>query len=288
MYKLYMHYSLCSGYHSIKGHVSCTGITAPSIRYNSSCCCQVARLTEYQTAVGSYPLFETKTASDHTLLSFTNTMNEELLCPICLLSSSSCEDILESTAVVFMKSPCGHVACAPCFERLLLITEPLHDFLRWRNSLDERNPSLLYDQAMDDIVASCPTRGKCPICRVWVDLFHLTPIVKNCSSTIPILQRITDLTLCPIYDMIFLPSNKGSEGSSMSFHFTTLSQGSTASYPFIRFEHSSYSNTDSRCMGYDKPFQSDFFFFPKSNSFHGKIDWTEVRLSYMYPRPYFG
>jgi len=230
-------------------------------------------------------------------------MEEELSCPICWVSypSSSMDgptlDSSSSSSVEFLKSPCGHVACSTCMERLLLSTEPLHDFLRRRyltNDRDDTNPSLVYEQAMDDIVSSCPSKGRCPICRENIDLFDLQPIITcntsevdgglvPCRSTN--LEKNTILDTFPVYDTIYLPKTNAflDDSSSFTFHFMPMGGSSTqvTPCPFIRFENTSKN------VRKDQPFEPGFFFFPKSNTFHGKIDWTKVYLKNTMIRVFF-
>jgi hypothetical protein len=191
--------------------------------------------------------------------------DEELYCPICWVSSS------QDKNAIFVKTPCGHVACYTCLERLLLSTESIHDFFRRYLSLEGQAS---YEQTMQHIAASCPTRGQCPICRQWIDLFDLTQVDTNTTPTL--LAKITQLQLFPIYDMVFIPSLKSLVGPSFSFHFTSSGD---VSCPFVRLDHSSdgSENTVQQDLTYDQPFDN-FFFFPKSNSFHGRIHWVRVAM----------
>jgi hypothetical protein len=133
--------------------------------------------------------------------------------------------------------------------------------------MDDGNPSIVYDQVMEDIVASCPSKGKCPICRMNIDLFQVTPIVTLETSKDPIFEGITELNMFPFFGAIFESKNVSFQNSSFSFHFKSL-EGSER--PFIRFED------ESQGQQHDQLFEPCFFFFPKSNTFHGKIDWTKV------------
>ena len=78
---------------------------------------------------------------------------EEETCPICLHNVS------------LISSPCSHRACRECFERILLSCKNDH-FQFQGNSIDRNHID-------DAIVNSCPTRGRCPICRQCIDMFDL-------------------------------------------------------------------------------------------------------------------
>jgi len=83
-----------------------------------------------------------------------NNSNEETTCDICF------------TTKPLLVTPCQHRACQDCFEHLLLSTSdaPVETPQQNRNCQEFLE---------DCIVAACPTRGKCPFCRSYLNLFEL-------------------------------------------------------------------------------------------------------------------
>jgi hypothetical protein len=111
---------------------------------------------------------------------------EELACPICLISSSSScagneedddhgrssldeatmtnddeqqhrqQERPEERPILFLRTPCNHIFCRSCIERVLLRPRQ-----RQRGSGSN----------------GMPTRGPCPMCRATVSLFDLVLVV---------------------------------------------------------------------------------------------------------------
>ena len=80
--------------------------------------------------------------------------DSHISCPICLVSSNDEHHEHEhgetEQNVVFVKTPCGHIFCLHCIERVLIKPR----------------------------VGRIPTRGPCPMCRETVTLFDLCHAVE--------------------------------------------------------------------------------------------------------------
>ena len=104
--------------------------------------------------------------------------DEESCCPICLIPTTN-----------YVTAPCTHSACQQCFERILLSTSSSRNRNGWDDDYNE--------EAVEDRITECPTRGRCPFCRRAVNMFDL----KNNQSHV--YEQDTDLEQTPLNGLEF-------------------------------------------------------------------------------------
>mmetsp|Transcript_21083 Transcript_21083/g.25917 ORF Transcript_21083/g.25917 Transcript_21083/m.25917 type:complete len:557 (-) Transcript_21083:371-2041(-) len=86
--------------------------------------------------------------------------NDDYNCEICSLPEP----------LVF--APCNHSACLKCMERICL-SKSEHHTRRFDDDNDDESV------VEDKIIASCPSRGRCPFCRKCFDIFNLKYLQSN-------------------------------------------------------------------------------------------------------------
>ena len=226
-------------------------------------------------------------------------------CPICF-----------TTDTPLLVTPCNHLACKLCLERLILSTNMV---MAERDNINED-----METVQDCIVASCPTRGRCPLCRQYINMFDLkyhccspddssNTSSKNehdFSKKEVISEENSDIMLGYAYDqnisvgdtslagMIFVPRGKGIGQQSIHFpphHINGSNDDSDESdqpnnqytdseydtLPYISFEN--IDEDHKLDNGMQRPKRKYFDtgslrFHDKSKTFTGEIDWTMVGI----------
>ena len=170
-------------------------------------------------------------------------------CPICLLPK----------ILVFTK--CSHASCLECFERILLAT-----------SLSPGNVALNDgdndgDEALEErIIMTCPTRGRCPFCRSYVNMFDLKYCDGQPDPQNLVYDKNTNLKDSPLNGLEF------SDGASASITSTTFSFKERIPEVLLHSDESGSKN-----LVRSQPFDGGYYYHPKSMILSGIINWPKVR-----------
>lgn len=206
-------------------------------------------------------------------------LSEPEECPICFTTDK------DSSLLI---TPCNHSACQSCLERVFLATSS--------QDLDYNHDDM--ESVHDCIVASCPTRARCPICRQYINMLDMKkrsciPVKGSSSSSNAVYERNMCIEETPIAGMIFIP--KGDKIGSMSIHFpphSSSSINSTNEEDSLEHENASWQNNlpyinIENAYGHGtldngtpipkrKYFEADSIHFDeKSKTFTGVIDWMQ-------------
>lgn len=182
---------------------------------------------------------------------------EELTCPICLLPDQP-----------LVITSCSHKACLHCFERILLTTNPGSNYYTMTENEQEDE-----ERIEDTIICHCPTRGRCPFCRLSINMFDLRK------------QAVTDhenndnQDLINQLESVYDPIISMKDTSLNNLKFSDIRKSRTISFVdgipelWILGE-----NKDEEEVERKQCFESGFYYHDKSKTFSGIIDWTKVRF----------
>ena len=205
-------------------------------------------------------------------------------------------------------APCTHNACQDCFERILLATNPSNyidiDIFN-NNNTDASNIEALEDS----IIASCPTRGRCPFCRTYLSMFdlkyrtnsstfdnndmnnnndgsnlvfeqkddeeghyHNNPIVANGTADPQrfAYRHLLNLKEIPLNDLTF--TDHGNTRSSNTNRTISFKDGLAE----ISIYESSTSGEKELIRS--RQFDNKYHYHEKSMTFSGVVDWMKVRF----------
>lgn len=181
---------------------------------------------------------------------------EELACPICLLP--------DQHPVI---TPCCHKACLQCFERILLTTNPGSNYYSMTGNEQE-------DEAIEDtIIRHCPTRGRCPFCRVNINMFDLR------KQTLSSFEKYDNQDLINQLDSVYDPILSMKDTPLNNLKFSDIRKSRTISFDngipelWILGENNNEKEVERK-----QCFEGGFYYHEKSKTFSGIIDWTKVRL----------
>lgn len=171
---------------------------------------------------------------------------EQISCPVCWISSSepsdnnnetivTAADQPSSQEVIFAKTPCNHVYCRTCIERVLHL----------------------------DIA----TMGTCPMCRAAVSILDL----RHAKSGDSLYPSNSDASSWPIARNVYKHFPNGRRRGIQQFQTDEIFRNSTFCFdqgiPKLQFEASDSDDLQSA------DFQR-YHFHPQSMTFHGKIDFA--------------
>lgn len=119
------------------------------------------------------------------------------------------------------------------------------------------------EEAVEDhIVASCPSRGRCPFCRMLINMFDL-----KSSQSQPLYNQNTDLEKTPLNGLEFVEKIVN---RTISF------KDGTAEVAIYRDDINGDDSDDSKELVRKQRFDQGYHFHAKSSTFSGVVDWTKV------------
>lgn len=186
-----------------------------------------------------------------------------------------CAICFQPKALVFAR--CSHRACLECFEMILHPT-----FSQRANYEDDDDDNEEEAQASleDRIISACPTHGRCPFCRCYINLFDLKhynePETKTEAQSLNpdpgqasqeqkfVFESNINLKETPLNNLEFVEGNAGSRTISFKDGIPAMLL---------------YKNINDRNeLVKRQPFDSGYHYHSKSKIFSGTIIWTEVRF----------
>jgi hypothetical protein len=167
--------------------------------------------------------------------------NHKEECPICLVPGLS-----------LLITPCGHKACKNCLNRVITTTRPSSATFAYQDT----------EKSEDIITYTCPSKGRCPICRKLIDLFDLKVWEWNegCDGYSNhdkyAYEKMPHVWNTPLAGLCFENKER-----SMQVHFPT----SKNELPGVRILE------DDGTTSIEMAFQDGFHYFGKSQLFLGQI-----------------
>lgn len=213
---------------------------------------------------------------------------EEDICQICFLATS------------LLITPCQHSACKLCFEHLLLSTDSNsshNENYRERQARQDHTDNWSELQE-DEIIAAFPSRGRCPFCRRYIDMFQLQLKEKhknNCGEHLKMAYpKDINLEETPLCGLSFFDTRRTIGDHSFHFPYESSFNNTTSTHtedghdtcsigtdrvtmPFIKFNNSSPDITldNGDPLPERKLFEHGFHYHDISQTFRGTINWTE-------------
>ena len=172
--------------------------------------------------------------------------DSETDCPICLIH------------VPLLVTPCGHKACQNCFERVLLTTSPSHNY----SNMTDEYPLNNVEQFEDVIIYSCPSKGRCPLCRKFIDLFDLKQCDEEGKPAGDGYKKMHDVWNSPLAGLSF-----GTREGDMVVQFPAADD----ELPSMLMLDIDTGETERELK-----FEDGFHYHEKSKMFLGHIDSTKV------------
>jgi hypothetical protein len=190
-------------------------------------------------------------------------------CAICLLPEP------------MLRTPCHHVACKICFERILLTTA--NNSHAMGSYVDVYRSTIEHQE--DLLITSCPTWGRCPFCRAKINLFDLV-LNDDCvhkREGFWDCDRDEKILEAPFEGCIFQAQDVDSPVKSFVFPSREMrKEGIMAmvdqkKLPMITLNRKENTMSDATTSTKQKFFEPGCFFHQKSNTFHGTINWKVCR-----------
>lgn len=146
--------------------------------------------------------------------------DQEESCPICLRDDGD---------VDLVRTPCKHISCLSCMERILATPVTTH-----RENIYE--DSDIPDDS-DDL--DVPTRGRCPMCRHPIDLFQLEKV--HDGPKVLVISKHHDIASTDLAGRVYV-KNRSAIGNH-SIHFPALDGGSDPR-PYVDISKGDHSDRE--------------------------------------------